>query len=511
MMAAEVHDMSERRLPVGLLIIAPIAAGFALYAFAGQATVEDPNATATATASSTADAAMETAVAADRTAFSTPTLAPEPTPAVSPTASVRGDFRDLARVRVNAPGDCLNARSAPSLALEYVIVETCLPHGLEGLLSGEARFADGHWWWYFAPHGWVVEDYLEYAGDADLRLAQAPLLAGLGRIAFVRDGDIWLMNADGSDQRVILDRDVPATYSTEPYELHWSPDGTKIAFVAHTQTSESAFPQELHVLDVATGGVVRAGDVGGVEWSPDSRTISTISHPEGAMEGVKGVPVLVDVATGAQRPLYAGEPFWLTRPPAFNHDGTKLVLTYFRWDDATQESESAILIWDANGTELDRVPLGDDGHFFSSPKWSPIDDRLAVHVSYDDGRRGNAVYDLAQRRIVAFAAQPAYSTKLGGKCGGPDMFRMLWSLDGSTILSEFSMGDENANGVWSWNVAAGTSALAPANSASDPSPGPGEWFVFSSWGQPRSYVVAGSVNGGYPIAITDGWGAAWAP
>ena len=46
-------------------------------------------------------------------------------------------------------------------------------------------------WWMLAGAGWVAEDYLLYLRDVSLRKAMAPALAGHGRIAFLRESDIW--------------------------------------------------------------------------------------------------------------------------------------------------------------------------------------------------------------------------------------------------------------------------------------------------------------------------------
>ncbi|HHC07900.1 MAG TPA: hypothetical protein ENK55_04210, partial [Actinobacteria bacterium] len=48
-----------------------------------------------------------------------------------------------------------------------------------------------------------------------------------GEIVYEREGDIWVMNADGTDQRLLYAGDG----STERDPV-WSPDGTKLAFVS---------------------------------------------------------------------------------------------------------------------------------------------------------------------------------------------------------------------------------------------------------------------------------------
>ncbi len=48
------------------------------------------------------------------------------------------------------------------------------------------------------------------------------------RIAFAREGALWVMDADGSDQALLLETAGSEGYESSP---SWSPDGTKIAFV----------------------------------------------------------------------------------------------------------------------------------------------------------------------------------------------------------------------------------------------------------------------------------------
>lgn len=79
--------MNERRLPIGVLTIVPVVIGMALYAFTGQAQVEDPAAAAT----QTAEAAASLIPVATPTWFvdSPPQWTPGPEPPPSPTQRPR--------------------------------------------------------------------------------------------------------------------------------------------------------------------------------------------------------------------------------------------------------------------------------------------------------------------------------------------------------------------------------------------------------------------------------------
>ncbi len=74
-------------------------------------------------------------------------------------------------------------------------------------------------------------------GDAS-RWASAPALSPDGtRIAFARDGDLWIADSDGEHERRIVDRDTePPTTGASHFTLGaqtaaWSDDGTRIVYV----------------------------------------------------------------------------------------------------------------------------------------------------------------------------------------------------------------------------------------------------------------------------------------
>ena len=171
--------MDIRRLPLGLMLMVPVLLGLGVFAFTNSSPSPGPDETPTVTEAS-------------------------PYPTVTPSPTIEIDY---------TPDPGLLTAIAGEQA------------------SGAAMQADGHWWWYMAGTGWVAEDYLVYVRDADLSQPQAPSLAGLGRIAYIRDGDLWLMNADGSDQHMLADIGDPPGEPSDGYvqDLHWSPDGTMLA------------------------------------------------------------------------------------------------------------------------------------------------------------------------------------------------------------------------------------------------------------------------------------------
>ena len=96
-----------------------------------------------------------------------------------------------------------------------------------------------------------------------LRQVERPILptGGMGRLAFVKDSDLYVANPDGSNPVLVAHVDGAAL--SRP---HWSPDGRTVAL----QTEEPA----ILVLDVPSGDLRRlaGGRLG--SWSPDSQELS---------------------------------------------------------------------------------------------------------------------------------------------------------------------------------------------------------------------------------------------
>lgn len=106
-----------------------------------------------------------------------------------------------------------------------------------------------------------------------------------GKIAFIRNGDVWIMNADGSNQESVCE------VKNADGRLSWSPDGRKIAFtrtgkLEYTQPAESSgggkrlYDIFLVLLDSADVGKKLwwnriTFDLGGrdPEWSADGKLL----------------------------------------------------------------------------------------------------------------------------------------------------------------------------------------------------------------------------------------------
>jgi Tol biopolymer transport system component len=143
-----------------------------------------------------------------------------------------------------------------------------------------------------------------------------------GRVTFTKASQIWVMNADGSNQ-VQLTRGSRYEYGTPA----WSPDGRKIAYTSYETESGYGF-SEVFAMDADGGNPTNLTNEGfrdldyAPAWSPDGSKIAYFTYDGGSFGGISSLwDIFVMNADGSnQTPLTRSQylqdddPQWSPRP-----------------------------------------------------------------------------------------------------------------------------------------------------------------------------------------------------
>ena len=189
-------------------------------------------------------------------------------------------------------------------------------------------------------------------------------------VAVIRDGDIWVLNADGSGQRRLL-----APPPGQPFSsFRWSPDGRKLAALSSDEvwlTNLDGSGQRQLV--TAAPGASWENDL---SWSPDGRKLAI-----GSISGTRAGPTcqkycvqwLVDiVGVGGNRIRSIPD----ARHPAWSPDGKRIALEQAAF---AQQEDSRVVVRRADGsaprTISDRCVQCSG--CWSYPTWSPDGKRIS--------------------------------------------------------------------------------------------------------------------------------------
>ena len=150
------------------------------------------------------------------------------------------------------------------------------------------------------------------------------LLAGAtvpidAKIVFCVDGDIFVMNDDGSRKRRLTHN----TTATERYP-RWSPDGTKIAFTRYMDKTKRQTTGELFIMNADGTDPQRLTHNNVLDntpsWSPDGTQIAFSSSRSGVWE-----VYVIELATRAVTQLTDA----LSSTPDWSPDGTQIAFEQF--------------------------------------------------------------------------------------------------------------------------------------------------------------------------------------
>jgi Tol biopolymer transport system component len=237
-----------------------------------------------------------------------------------------------------------------------------------------------------------------------------------GLLAFVRDGDVYVANADGTDARVVLHQDGIA-FST----VAWTPSGAALAI-----DGESG----VVVLDTSTG---KASFLAGSNpvWSPDGRELAFLDPGPGETE-----LRIVDAASLSTRAAY---PFGAIGGLAWSPNG--------RWIAATGgEGAKSIVRIDVASGEVIQIE-GPSGHLDAAREvsWSPDSLRVAfVRYASNGGPRCGDILS-CQVDVVQADADGTHAVVINSAPGQAD--KPMWSPDGVWLAYRRTGAGPGAGGL----------------------------------------------------------------
>jgi len=195
-----------------------------------------------------------------------------------------------------------------------------------------------------------------------------PALSGSGGgvIAFQSDRDrqdeIYIMNADGSDQRLLI-----SNLSALDSMPSWSPDGSRIAFASRERSKDF----EICIASItetfqAAGetSCLTDNDIDDLHptWSPDGNRIAFFSECDNHTE-----IYVIDVDSTEEMQLTEDD--FDDKDPAWSPDGSEIAYI------SNREGDTKIYVMKPDGS--DQRPLTDNDFMAWSPAWSPDGTQIA--------------------------------------------------------------------------------------------------------------------------------------
>ena len=252
-----------------------------------------------------------------------------------------------------------------------------------------------------APRGVTPEDYLAFQFINDAHLSPdgkqaAYVLTTIDQKRNRRSNSIWVVETGGAS----APRKLTADGSNAP---RWSPDGTRLAFLASRGGDGEGNPRQIFVLRLDGGEgqplTHLKNGLTSYQWSPDSKRIVAVSrigpgdagtrksdarhythisykfNDTGWFDDRRSHLWIVDAATGADRALTSGDD-WNDTDPQWSPDSNKIA---FVSDRTGKELENGfnkdVWVISAEGGPLTKI--SDHEFADTEPRWSPDGSKIA--------------------------------------------------------------------------------------------------------------------------------------
>jgi dipeptidyl aminopeptidase/acylaminoacyl peptidase len=264
------------------------------------------------------------------------------------------------------------------------------------------------------------------------------------RLAFIRDGSVWVIETDGSRQVRVTEH--PAGNSSP----RWSPDGSRLAFVSRRRgwsqvwLIDAPIPRRgrpaRHPKPAEAAPVTPSGlDVDDFSWAPDGSRLALVAQRE--VDDWRSTVSILELATGVERRIEADGawecgPRWLS-------DGTLLLISDAAgWFQVVRVGldlrERTIL---TSGVQEHGEPTGG----FGSVALPSPDGRWFTHIAVHDGLVDLVVAPLgdAGARVRRSRGRPPKSPKPIPAAGAGRAIQpwsgvwraVAWSADSSHVLA----------------------------------------------------------------------------
>jgi TolB protein len=229
-----------------------------------------------------------------------------------------------------------------------------------------------------------------------LSLAAAPLPAPSGQIAFMREGRVWIIGADGSGERALTGT---LFYKTER-PITWSPDGRRVLFWNHSKVGWDIWTVTVDGKESVNLTQVTRGGCRSPAPAPDGKRIAFLrDNPEGLY--------LMNADGSNQRRLT--DKAFRDFLPTWSPDGKRIAYTLL------EEGRFSISCYDLASRKDVRVVRG-----ASSPAWSPDGSRL-LFVRFQ------------KKTVTLGLISPDGSNEVWLTKGPAEAWEPAWSPDGGRV------------------------------------------------------------------------------